>query len=208
MTIRTTMKVHECQLKSNYIRSVAERRIPLAALPHRIAAAFRQMGWFMPLPRNPRARHQQTRRRIRSREETARKKDRRRHTFGSSKNLVGTPGTVINHGTHRRPHSRDTEGSTKETFGQLADIRQPPGLVVFRQSNAWWLGSRLLRALICCVAERRNPLSDGTTRATQPPTAVTCVKQASQGFRRSATDIRSARAESDKSGAREGVELE
>jgi hypothetical protein len=31
----------------------------------------------------------------------------------------------FNHGTHRRPHSRDTEGSAKETFGQLANIRPP-----------------------------------------------------------------------------------
>jgi hypothetical protein len=36
---------------------------------------------------------------------------------------VGTPATVINHGTHKRPHSRDTEGSMKDTFGQLAEIR-------------------------------------------------------------------------------------
>ena len=43
--------------------------------------------------------------------------------LGSSKNLVETPATVFNHGTHRRPHSLDTEGSMKETFGQLADIR-------------------------------------------------------------------------------------
>ena len=82
---------------------------------------------------------------------------------GPSKNLVVTPVSVFNHGTHRRPHSRDTEGCMKETFGQLAEIRPSPGLVVFRQSNAWWLGSRLLHALICCVAERRNPLRDATT---------------------------------------------
>jgi hypothetical protein len=45
------------------------------------------------------------------------------YNFGSSKNLMETPVSVFNHGTHRRPHSRDTEGSMKDTFGQLAEIR-------------------------------------------------------------------------------------
>ena len=35
--------------------------------------------------------------------------------FGSSKNLVGTPATVIDHGTHRRPQSRDAEGVSEHS---------------------------------------------------------------------------------------------
>ena len=57
------------------------------------------------------------------RENVAPSKDSRNdHVFGSSGNLVGTSVAVFNHGKHRRPHSRDTEGSMKETFGQLADV--------------------------------------------------------------------------------------
>ena len=48
-----------------------------------------------------------------------------REKFGSSKNLVVTPVSVFNHGTHRNPRLRDPEDSVNETFGQLADIRPP-----------------------------------------------------------------------------------
>jgi hypothetical protein len=36
---------------------------------------------------------------------------------------MGTPVAVFDHGKHGDPHSRDTEGSMKDTFGQLAEIR-------------------------------------------------------------------------------------
>jgi hypothetical protein len=57
------------------------------------------------------------------------------YNFGSSKNLMETPVSVFNHGKHGDPHSRDTEGSAKETFGHLAGMCPSSIYRCFRMGN-------------------------------------------------------------------------
>ena len=76
---------------------------------------------------------------------------------------MGTPATVINHGTHRRPHSRDTEGSMKGTFGQLADLRPPsicayPKVDIRRHLSVGVLAQRKRRHLNPRRRERRREI--------------------------------------------------